>query len=114
MKKTGLVKGSTVNVNFYKLGGVITQMGIKTVNSLARQVVDYIYGLKLTNALIYCWESVGHYNIFCWIFLKNPLDLNAVKYMIQKHPAVIEVNASIINEMSSHYDEVSLEHLLTR
>jgi len=114
MKKTGLVRGSMINVNFHKLGGIITQMGIKTINSQTKQVVDYIYKLKLTNALIYCWECTGHYNILCWIFLKDPIELHAVKYMIQNHPAVVEVNASIITEMSEHYDEVNLDHLLRR
>jgi Lrp/AsnC family transcriptional regulator for asnA, asnC and gidA len=114
MKKLGLIRGSMINVNFHKLGGIITQMGIKTINSQTKQVVDYIYKLKLTNALIYCWDCIGHYNILCWIFLKDPIELHAVKYMIQKHPAVVEVNASKITEMFTHYDEVNLDHLVKR
>lgn len=111
MEKAGLIKGSMITLNLYKIGSYITQMGIKTINSQTKKVVDYIHKLKLQNAEIYCWESMGHYNIFCWIFIKDPIKLHMIKHMIQQHPAVIEVNASILTEINFHYENINLEHI---
>lgn len=114
MEKAGLIKGSMIIPNFNKMGSYITQMGIKTIIPQTRKVVDYIRELKLDNAAIYCWESMGHYNIFCWIFIKDPMKLHTIKQIIQQHPAVIEVNASIITELSWHYENVTLDHIMKR
>ncbi len=112
MEEAGLIKGSMIIPNFNKTGTYITQMGIKTINPQTRQVVEYIRELKLPNAAIYCWEGMGHYNIFCWIFIKDPIKMHTIKHMIQQHPAVIEVNASLITELNWHYNNCTFDHIL--
>jgi Lrp/AsnC family transcriptional regulator, regulator for asnA, asnC and gidA len=112
MKKVGLIKGSVVHMDFIKSGGYIAQMAIKTVASETKNVAKYLYELKLRNAVVYCWECMGHYNVFAWIYLKDVLSVYTIKRMIMQNPAVIEVNASIITELNRHYDKFDLESIL--
>ncbi len=110
MKKAGLIKGSTVDVDEYKLKGYIAQLCIRSVESETKKVLDYIYGLKLEKASILCWECAGHYNILSWIRLREPIKLHKIKYMIQQHPSIIEVNASIFTEFTKLYN-INLDNL---
>jgi DNA-binding Lrp family transcriptional regulator len=100
MKKAGLIKGSTVKVNVYNLKGYIAQLCIRSVESETQAVINYIYSLKMENANILCWECAGHYNILSWLYLKEPIKLHAIKYLVQQHPSIIEVNTSIFTEYS--------------
>jgi hypothetical protein len=77
---------------------------IRSIESETQEVLDYIYGLKLEKANILCWEVIGHYNILTWIHLREPIKLHAIKYMVQQHPSVIEVNASILTEFTRVYN----------
>ncbi|MFB3888981.1 MAG: Lrp/AsnC family transcriptional regulator [Candidatus Bathyarchaeia archaeon] len=112
MKKAGLIRGSVIHMNLYQSGGYVAQMGIRTVASEAKNVAEYLYGLKLRNAVVYCWECMGHYNVFAWIYLKDILSVYTIKRMITQNPAVIEVNASIITELASHYDKFDVGNKL--
>jgi hypothetical protein len=104
MKKSGLIKGSTIGVNVYSLNGYIAQLCIRCIESETQDVLDYIYRLKIEKANILCWECAGHYNVLTWMHLKDPIKLHMVKYMVQQHPSVIEVNASIFTEFTKYYN----------
>jgi Lrp/AsnC family transcriptional regulator, regulator for asnA, asnC and gidA len=112
MKESGLINGTTVEVDVYKLDGYIAQLCIRSIESKTQEVLDYIYRLRLEKANILCWECAGHYNILTWIYLKEPIKLHIIKHMVQQHSSVIEVNASIFTEFTKLYNLKLGEHQL--
>jgi DNA-binding Lrp family transcriptional regulator len=104
MKRSGLIRGSTVIVDWFKLGAHITQLCVRTIESETENVVEYINGLEVENGLVSCWEVFGHYNILAWIWLMDPLKLHLLKQMVQRHPGVIEVNISIFSNLTHLYE----------
>ncbi len=108
MKKSGLIRGSTAKVDFYKLGAQITQLCIRTIASETDSVIDYVNGLEVENGKISCWEVIGHYNILAWIWLLDPLKLHILKQIVQKHPGVVEANICIFSDFTSYEREVEL------
>ena len=62
MKKTGLITGSTLIVNFSKIGvNFSASIGIVTRESQVQEVKRYLEGLKLENGKHLVWTAFGKY-----------------------------------------------------
>lgn len=108
MKMSGLIIGTTARLNWYALGGYITQLCVRTIESDTDSVIKYINSLKVEKATIFCWEVIGHYNILAWLFLKDPMKIHIAKQMVQQHPSVLEANVMIFKDFKNHTKNIKL------
>ena len=117
MKKSGLIKGSTLLLNTDAIGTMFSaSIGIKAIESDLEEVNNYIKGLKITEARVFSWITIGRYNIATAVFSKNLLEVHKIRQLIKQHPSVLEVSISLGNisrrdSATSFYEELELEKL---
>lgn len=98
MKKTGLIKGSTLILNMAKEGSLFNaSIGIEATESKLEEVNNYIKGLNINNAQIFSWITFGRYNISVAIFSQNLLEVHKIRQLIKQHPSVLNVSISLEN-----------------
>jgi len=112
LRDKGIITGSIIQVDLTRFGlECIANLGIKVVPSRVHEVLNYLSEIEGVDLF---QETIGTYNIFVWLFLKNVTKLAAVKEMVRRHPAVIQVKASIwINteKALARPENISLEKL---
>jgi Lrp/AsnC family leucine-responsive transcriptional regulator len=108
LKRYGIITGFAAAPTINAFGKYITQLCIRTKESDTKRVIDFIYGLKLENARIRCWECIGHYNILSWIHLQETIDLHAITYVVRQNPSVIEVRAVVLTEFRHHPEDLEI------
>jgi len=116
MKKSGLIKGSTLVLKMDTLGTMFTaSIGIKALESELEGVNNFIKGLKIQESIIFSWTTFGRYNIATAIFSKNLLEVHKIKQLIKQHPSVQEVSISLgnisANDESNPYESLDLERI---
>ena len=113
LRDKGIITGSIIQVDLTRFGfECIGNLGIKAVPSRVHEVLDYLSGMEGVDLF---QETIGTYNVFVWLFLKNVSKLAAVKEMVRRHPAVLQVKASIwINteKALARPENISLEQLV--
>ncbi len=98
MKKTGVIKGSTLLLDIEKLGIAFNaSIGIEAVDSELEEVKAYVNGLKIDEAEIFSWITFGRFNIAVAIFSKNLLQAHRIMQLIKQHPSVLKVSISLSN-----------------
>lgn len=121
MRKSGLIKGSTLILNLNTLGTiVVASIGVKAVESDLEEVKNYIKGFDLKDAQVFSWTTFGRYNISTAMFSKNLLEVHKVRQLIKQHPSVLEVSISLTNASreyleetrTAEYEMVDLEKIL--
>jgi len=93
MKKTGVIRGTTVLLNPKSFGyDCVASLGIRVDYPHAKEIVDFV---KKIPEVVFCTLSMGIHNIFAISVLKNVGRLGQVKESIKGHPMVKEVTVSI-------------------
>ena len=93
LKNKGVITGSIIQVDLTRFGyQCIANLGIKAVPSRVSEVLEYLK--KVPGADLFA-GTIGTYNIFVWVFLKNISEMQVVKEKIRRHPAVLQVKGSI-------------------
>ena len=110
MKKTGVVRGTTILLNPKSFGNkCVGSMGVDINYPHLREVVNFI---RKINEIIFCTTSMGKHDIFCIAVLKNVGRLGQVKDIIKGHPAVKEVTTNIwVDEILLCPENFELKHL---
>jgi len=113
MKKSGLIKGTTLILDQSKLG-ILYHAGFQiiVVESQADVVAKYIENLKVENASIITWVVFGHYNVGVFVLLKDLNEVFKIKEMIRRHPAVINVEMVFTKDLHLDYPKLDLEGIL--
>jgi Lrp/AsnC family transcriptional regulator, regulator for asnA, asnC and gidA len=121
MRKTGVIKGSTLIMNMAKIGKEFTtaSIGVEAIESDLEEVNNYIKGLKINEVQIFSWITSGRYNIAAAIFSKNLLEVHRVKQLIQKHPSVLDVSISLAtisldDSLTAEYEGLQLEKIFKK
>lgn len=93
MVKSGIARGATVLLNPKSFGyDCVASFGIRVDFPHVEEVVDTV---KKIPEIVFCAPSMGRHNVFAIAVLKNVGRLGQVKELIQGHPRVREVSASI-------------------
>ena len=93
LKKAGIIAGSLVQVDLSKFGcKCISNLGIKAIPSKLRDVMEYVNSI---NGIGFIYETLGSYNVFVWVFLKEISELQKVVDIVKKNPYVLEVKTII-------------------
>ncbi len=110
MKKTGIIRGTTILLNPKSFGyECVASLGIDVSYPRSREVVESIRRIP---EIVFCTTSMGSYDIFCIAVLKNVGRLSEVKDLIKGHPVVREVTTSIwIDEILLCPENFEFKHL---
>lgn len=110
MKKTGIVRGTTILLNPRSFGhDCVTNFGICVDYPHVQEVADFVRKIP---EVIFCTLSMGSYDVFAIALLKNVDKLGQVRESIKGHPMVREVTASIwVDEMLLCPENFEFEHL---
>jgi DNA-binding Lrp family transcriptional regulator len=93
MKKTGIIRGTTILLNPKSFGHeCVGSLGIDVSYPYLRDVVEWLQKMP---EIVISTKSMGKHDIFCIAVLKNVGRLSQVKDLIKGHPAVREVTTSI-------------------
>jgi len=93
MKKAGIIRGTTILLNPKSFGyECVASLGIDVSYPRLREVVEMIQRIP---EIVFTTTSMGRYDIFCIVVLKNVGRLSQVKDLIKGHPVVREVTTSI-------------------
>ena len=93
LREKGIIKGSIIQVDLTRFGfNCIANLGIKAIPSRVPEVLQYLR--EVPGADLFA-GTIGTYNIFVWVFLKNVSEMQIVKEKIRRHPAVLQVKGSI-------------------
>ena len=113
LKDKGIIKGSIIQVNLTRFGyNCIANLGIKAIPSRVSEVLEYLK--EVPGADLFA-GTIGTYNIFVWVFLKNVSEMQVVKERIRRHPAVLQVKGSIwvnTDKALARPENISLEKLV--
>jgi len=113
MKKTGLIRGSTLIIDPFKIGIMhVASIGIEARENEVEEVKRYVEGLKVKNVVIDAWITFGRYNISLAVLLKNGDDVFRIKHMLKDHPAVVNVDVSLTKDFHFNYENLDFERLL--
>ncbi|MEM2130572.1 MAG: Lrp/AsnC family transcriptional regulator [Candidatus Bathyarchaeia archaeon] len=113
MKKLGLIVGSTVIIDPYKIGlKYAASIGIVACESKVEAVKRYLEELRIKNAVTYVWITFGRYNISMVVFLEDIKDVFKLKNMIMLNQAVDKVDVSLTKCVFSEYQKLNLERML--
>ena len=113
MKKDGLITGSTLILNPFKIGlAQAASIGIQAREGEIEEVKKYIQGLKVENAVINAWATFGRYNVSVAVFMRDIEEIFKIKQMIALHPAVVNVDVSLTRDFQLNYDKIDLERVL--
>ena len=89
IKQSGIITDSTIDVNLDKLGyHCLGNFGIYAIPSKIDECMKY---LETIEGIDWCYPTMGAFDIFGWISLKNMTKMREVKDKIRKHPAVLDV-----------------------
>jgi Lrp/AsnC family transcriptional regulator for asnA, asnC and gidA len=110
MKKTGVIKGTTILLNPKSFGyEYVGSFGVDINYPHLRDVVESIRKIP---EIIFCNTSMGKHDIFCIAVLKNVRLLGKVKDIIKGYPSVKEVTTNIwIDEILLCPENFELKHL---
>lgn len=93
LRKTGVARGTTILLNPKSFGhDCVASFGIRVDHPHAEEVANFI---EKVPEVVFSTPSMGRYNIFAIVVLKNVGRLSQVKEYIQGHPMIMEVTASI-------------------
>ena len=93
LRDKGIITGSIIQVDLTRFGyHCIANLGIKAIPSRVDEVLEYLNGIEGAGLFE---GTVGTYNIFVWVFLREVSQMQTMKEKIRRHPAVLEVKASI-------------------
>lgn len=93
LKKTGVIRGTTVLLNPKSFGfDCVASFGIRVDYPHVQEIVEFIRKIP---EMAFCSTAMGRHNIFALAVLKNVGRLGQVKETIKGHPMVDEVIASI-------------------
>lgn len=113
LKDKGIITGSIIQVDLTRFGyHCIANLGIKAVPSRVSEVLEYLK--EVPGADLFA-GTIGTYNIFVWVFLKNVSEMQVVKAKIRRHPAVLQVKGSIwidTEEALARPENISLKKLV--
>jgi Lrp/AsnC family transcriptional regulator for asnA, asnC and gidA len=110
LKKTGVIRGTTVLLNPKSFGfDCVASFGIRVDYPHVHEVLDFIRKIP---EMVFCGPAMGRHNIFALAVLKNVGRLGQVKETIKGHPMVDEVIASIwVDEILLCPENFEFEHL---
>lgn len=112
LRDKGIIKGSLIQVDLTRFGySCIGNLGVKVVPSRMHEVLEYLKGIGGVGLF---QQTIGTYNIFVWVFLRNVSEMQGVKERIRRHPAVLQVKASIwidTEKALARPENISLEKL---
>lgn len=112
LRDKGIITGSLIQVDLGKFGyHCIANLGIKAVPSRVSEVLEYLGRIKGVDLF---QETIGTYNIFVWLFLKDISEMQTVKERVRRHSAVLQVKASIwvnTEKALARPENISLERL---
>jgi len=110
MKRSGVVRGTTILVNPKSFGyDCVANFGIRVDYPHVEEVIDFV---KKIPEVVFCSPAMGRHNIFALAVLKNVGRLGQVKESIKGHPMVGEVAASIwVDEILLCPENFEFEHL---
>jgi len=113
MKKTGIIRGTTILLNPKGFGyECVASLGIDVTYPYLREVVEMIQRIP---EIVFSTASMGRHHIFCIAVLKNVGRLSQVKDLIKGHPVVREVTTSIwVDEILLCPENFEFEHLNRR
>lgn len=93
INESGIIIGSNINVNLEKFGyHCLANFGIKTIPSKIEECMEYISSLEAVDV---CYPTIGAFNIFVWVSLKDLSELQNTKECIRSHPAILEIKTII-------------------
>ena len=101
MKRTGIIRGTTVLLNPRSFGyDCIASLGVDVEFPYVRDVVEFIEKLP---DVVFCTPAIWKYNVFVIAFLRNVVNLSQLKESIEGHSRVSTVTTSIwVDEISLH------------
>jgi len=110
MKRTGIVRGTTLLLNPKSFGyNCVASLGIDVDYPHVREIVELVGKIP---DVVFCTSSMGRHDIFAIAVLKNVGRLSQVKEYIKGHPLVREVTASIwVDEILLCPENFEFEHL---
>jgi Lrp/AsnC family transcriptional regulator for asnA, asnC and gidA len=110
MKRTGVVRGTTVLLNPKSFGyDCVASLGIRVDYPHVREIIGFV---KKIPEVVFCIPSMGTHNIFAITVMKNVGRLGQVKESIKGHPMVKEVTASIwVDEILLCPENFEFKHL---
>lgn len=110
MKRTGIVRGTTVLLNPKSFGyDCVASLGIDVDYPHVREVVELVGKIP---DVVFCTSSMGRHDIFAIAVLKNVGRLGQVKESIKGHPLVRAVTASIwVDEILLCPENFEFKHL---
>jgi DNA-binding Lrp family transcriptional regulator len=110
MKKSGIVRGTTILLNPKSFGyQCVGSFGVDVSYPHLMAVLESIQKIP---EIIICTTSMGKHDIFCIAVLKNVGRLSQVKDLIKGHPAVREVTTSIwVDEILLCPENFEFKHL---
>lgn len=110
MKKTGVVRGTTVLLNPKSFGyDCVASLGIDVDYPHAEEVVELVGKIP---DIVFCTPSTGKHDIFVIAVLKNVGKLGQVKESIKGHPLVRDVTISIwVDQILLCPENFEFEHL---
>ncbi|MCW4046121.1 MAG: Lrp/AsnC family transcriptional regulator [Candidatus Bathyarchaeota archaeon] len=99
MKKTGLIKGTTLILDLPRIRTSIrytVNIGVNAVETDLEDVAKYVSSLKINNTVVHkCWITFGRYNMTVGLGSTNLLDVHKIKQMIMQHPSVKTASINI-------------------
>ncbi len=113
MRKAGIIRGTTILLNPKSFGyECVASLGIDVSYPQLKEVVEMIQRIP---EIVFSATSMGRYDIFCIVVLKNVGRLSQVKDLIKGHPVVREVTASIwVDEILLCPENFDFEHFKRR
>ena len=113
MKRTGIVRGTTILLNPRSFGhDCVANFGMCVYYPHMREVVDFVRKIP---EVVFCTSSMGRYDVFVIAILKNVDKLGQVREYIKGHPMVREIVASIwVDEILLCPENFEFEHLKKR
>ena len=93
MKRTGIVRGTTILLNPRSFGNdCVVNFGLSVDYPHVGEIIDF---LRKIPEVVFCTPSMGRHDIFAIAVLKNVDKLGQLKEHIKGHPMVREMTASI-------------------
>lgn len=110
LKKTGIVRGTTILLNPNKFGyDCVASLEIDIDYPHVEDIIGFI---REKQDVIFCTPIMGRHDIFCIAVLKNVGSLSKLIEIIKGHPLIREVTASIwVDEILLCPENFEFEHL---
>lgn len=110
MKKTGVIRGTTILLNPKSFGyNCVASLGIDVSYPHLTEVIELI---RRVPEIVFYTTSMGRYDLFCIAVLRNVGRLGQVKDLTKGHPMVKDVTTSIwVDEILLCPENFEFEHL---